>query len=167
MRYEPAQGETAAAWYGKGDVTPATQGTETRGYAGEAAPPFSFASPFRKAGSPLLPDGEVILSGRYRLGDILGVGGFATVYAAQDSVLRRQVAVKVASSATAGRLSEDEARFQATCQHPNVMPLYDAGQDPLAGVTFLVMPLYPGADLAAILNRFGPMPFRAALLCVD
>jgi hypothetical protein len=47
------------------------------------------------------------------------------------------------------------------------MPLHDAGQDSLLGVSYIVMPLYPGADLASVLMRYGPLPFRSARQCVD
>jgi serine/threonine-protein kinase len=107
------------------------------------------------------------VAGRYRLGEVLGSGSFATVYSAWDLSLRRWVALKIYPSSAAATVSGDEVRLQASCQHPNLMPLYDAGADPLLGVQFLVMPLYPGADLASALNRYGPMPFRSAILLVD
>ncbi len=109
----------------------------------------------------------VLLAGRYRLGEVLGAGAFASVHAAWDLSLQRWVAVKLYPSATVAHVSADEIRLQATCQHPNLMPLFDAGSDPLVGAEFLVMPLYPGADLASTLARYGPLPFRRALLCVD
>ncbi len=111
-----------------------------------------------------------LVAGRYRLDQPLGAGAFATVHAAWDLALHRWVAVKLTplgSPGAGGSLGPAEARLQATCQHPNLMPVHDAGADPLLGCHFLVMPLYPGADLAATLSRFGPLPFRAALLCVD
>jgi hypothetical protein len=107
------------------------------------------------------------LAGRYRLAQPLGAGAFATVYAAKDLSLQRWVAIKVYPAAMGGQLPNAEAHLQATAQHPNLMPLYDTGRDSLLGVTFLVMPLYPGADMAATLNRYGAMPFRPALLCVE
>jgi serine/threonine-protein kinase len=108
-----------------------------------------------------------LVSNRYRLGEALGVGSFAMVHAAWDLSLRRWVALKLYPSSTAASIPADEVRLQASCQHPNLMPLYDAGADPLLGVEFLVMPLYPGADLASALNRYGPMPFRSAILLAD
>lgn len=123
-------------------------------------------SPFRSVQRPLLAE-NTMLAGRYRIGGVLGQGGMATVYGAWDGALERQVAVKVCSLAEYGSVSEDEARLQAGCQHPNLMPLYDAGSDSLLGISYIVMPLYPGADLGQMLNRHGAMGFRMALLCVD
>ena len=110
---------------------------------------------------------NTVIAGKYRIGAMLGAGAMATVYSAWDLVLNRWVAIKVCPLGTSGRISADEARLQAGCQHPNVMPLHDAGNDTLVGIAYIVMPQYPGADLAIMLNRYGPMPFRMALLCVD
>ncbi|BDI31517.1 hypothetical protein CCAX7_35680 [Capsulimonas corticalis] len=146
--------QVATAWYGASQYT--TQPPS------EAACP-----PFRTVGGDVGLEAGAVLAGRYRLEQPLGSGAFATVRAAWDLALFRHVAVKIYSSVDAGPISVDEARLQATCQHPNLMPLYDAGSDSLLGASFLVMPLYPGADLAATLNQLGPLPFRAAVLCAD
>jgi serine/threonine protein kinase len=108
-----------------------------------------------------------VLAGRYRVEQALGQGAFARVHAGWDMLLHRWVAVKITNSSQGGRISEDEARLQSTCQHPNLMPLYDAGTDARLGLSYIVMPLYPGSDLAQALRRFGPMSYRAAVLCVD
>lgn len=144
----PGSDELTAVWYG---------GNQTPSQRTPAIPPPTPA--FAPAGT--------LVADRYRLGEVLGSGSFATVYSAWDLSLRRWVALKLYPSSTAATVSSDEVRLQASCQHPNLMPLYDAGADPLLGVEFLVMPLYPGADLASALNRYGPMPFRSAILLVD
>ena len=148
--------QTATAWYGNTDVPRS---------------PWTSASQPATAPCANNPGGKLdageVLAGRYRLEHALGSGSFATVRAAWDLSLFRHVAIKIYAVSSAGAISSDEARLQATCQHPNLMPLYDAGTDPRLSVSFLVMPLYPGADLGATLNRFGPLPFRAAVLCVD
>lgn len=108
----------------------------------------------------------VILDGHYRIDTPLGVGGFATVYSAWDMRMRRWVAVKVYPE-SAGVIPLDEAHLQGAVQHPNLMPLYDSFLDPLAGVSGLVMPLYPGSDLQALLDAYGPLSFRMALTCLD
>jgi len=108
-----------------------------------------------------------VLAGRYRIEQSLGAGGLATVRAAWDLSLSRRVAVKLYSNSVAGGISSDEASLQAACQHPNLMPLYDAGCDSRLGVSYIVMPLYPGADLGVTISRNGPLSFRPAVLCAD
>ncbi len=109
---------------------------------------------------------EDILAGRYRIAQRIGCGGFASVHSAFDMLLHRWVAVKMYDSVHGGMLAMDEIRIQSVSQHPNLMPLYDAGSDPLLGVTYIVMPLYPGADLRAVLDRYGQMPFYSAISCI-
>jgi hypothetical protein len=150
----------ATLWYSGRDNGARPEATLTTAHAG--SPPQAVASE-QYAGQT---SGQA-LAGRYRLEQPLGSGAFATVYSAWDLSLQRRVAVKVYPAGQAGILPNAEAHLQATAQHPNLMPLYDTGSDPMLGVTYLVMPLYPGADLAATLNRYGPMPFRPALLCAD
>jgi serine/threonine protein kinase len=106
-----------------------------------------------------------VVAGRYRVEGELGAGAFATVYAAWDRVLHRRVALKAYPAADAC-LSVDEASLQARAQHPNVMPLHDAGCDALLGVAYLVMPLYGGGTLAERLAR-GPLPPGAAARVAD
>lgn len=102
---------------------------------------------------------ENIVGGRYRLEEEIGQGAFAQVYSAYDMALHRRVAAKIYNLASGNgtRVSDAEVRLQATCQHPNIMPLHDAGSDSMLGAVYLIMPFYPGADLAATLNRFGPL----------
>ena len=74
------------------------------------------------------------IGGRYRLDRRLGSGGMSTVFLATDTVLERQVAVKL----LAEHLADDEVfvmRFRhealaaARLQHPNVEQVFDSGQD--------------------------------------
>jgi serine/threonine protein kinase len=82
------------------------------------------------------------LASRYRLGQLLGRGGMAEVYEADDGVLGRRVAVKVFRDET--DITTSQARQQleiqalAQLQHPNIVAVFDAGTD--AGVSFVVMP---------------------------
>ena len=98
---------------------------------------------------------EVI--GRYRLEHRLGAGGMSTVFAATDTVLERRVAVKL----LAEHLAEDEAfvlRFRrealaaARLQHPNIVQVFDSGEDPDSGRHFIVMEYVNGPSCADMLR---------------
>ncbi|HUP70656.1 MAG TPA: serine/threonine-protein kinase [Acidimicrobiales bacterium] len=92
-----------------------------------------------------------ILNGRYRLGRLLGRGGMAEVYEARDELLDRPVAVKMlrpdmaADREIRGRF-EVEARSAARLHHPNVVSVFDTGED--EGEPYLVMERLPGESLA-------------------
>lgn len=91
------------------------------------------------------------LSGtRYRLLDKLGQGGMGTVYAVEDSVLARQVALKVINildieNELAERLLQ-EARVIACLEHPGIVPVHDVGSLP-DGRVFYTMKLVQGTRL--------------------
>ena len=75
-----------------------------------------------------------VLGGRYRLLAPIGTGGSAHVYQAEDSTLRRRVAVKVLHAALADdesflRRFRAEAQAAAALNHPNVMRVFDWGED--------------------------------------
>ncbi len=88
---------------------------------------------------------------RYELGELLGRGGMGEVRAATDLRLGRAVAIKVLRADLAeqeklrGRF-EREARAAARINHPNVVAIYDIGEDD--GVPFIVMERLPGNSLA-------------------
>lgn len=96
-----------------------------------------------------------VLGGRYRLLAPIGTGGSAHVYLAEDSTLRRRVAVKLLHSA----LAEDESflrRFRAEAQaaaalnHPNVMRVFDWGED--EDGPYLVLEHLGGGSLRDVLD---------------
>jgi eukaryotic-like serine/threonine-protein kinase len=106
-----------------------------------------------------------ILGGRYRLVELLGQGGMARIYRAHDNQLDRFVAVKLlrpeyGRDPDFGSRFRHEARAAASLNHPNVVSVYDYGQDE-AG-PFIVMELVDGEDLAAIVKRSGALPPRQA-----
>ncbi len=112
-----------------------------------------------------------VLGGRYRLMELLGQGGMATIYRANDAQLNRDVAVKILRPEY-GRDPEFGARFRQEAQsaaalnHPNVVSVYDFGQD--ENGPYIVMELVDGEDLATILRRSGPLaPRQAARLTAD
>jgi serine/threonine-protein kinase len=112
-----------------------------------------------------MTDIGTVLGGRYRLVELLGQGGMATIYRARDAQLERDVAVKVlrpeygADPDFIDRFRH-EAQSAASLNHPSVVAVYDYGTDP-AG-PFIVMELVEGEDLATILRRSGALPPRAA-----
>jgi eukaryotic-like serine/threonine-protein kinase len=90
---------------------------------------------------------------RYRIEGRLGAGGMSTVFRAMDTVLERPVAIKL----LAEHLADDEdfvARFRrealsaARLQHPNVVQVFDSGQDPESGRHYIVMELVDGLSCA-------------------
>lgn len=90
------------------------------------------------------------LAGRYSVGELLGRGGMGEVRAGWDKVLDRPVAVKVlredvASDPLVRRRFESEARAAARLVHPNIVQVYDSGED--RGIPFMVMERLPGHSL--------------------
>jgi serine/threonine protein kinase len=98
-----------------------------------------------------------LVAGRYRIDRRLGAGGMSTVFEATDTVLERAVAVKL----LAEHLAQDEAfvaRFRrealaaARLQHPNVVQVYDSGEDPETSRHYIVMEYVDGPSCADLLR---------------
>lgn len=107
-----------------------------------------------------------LIVGGYRILEPLGQGGMGQVYKAEQCRLNRIVALKVihpsclAGGPDAVRRFQREACVAATLSHPNVITIYDAGQD---GEThFLVMEYAAGMDLARLIAKGGPLPVASA-----
>jgi eukaryotic-like serine/threonine-protein kinase len=105
-----------------------------------------------------------ILSGRYRLGEVIGRGGMASVYSARDEILGRDVALKLFApqSTDADELKRQQAEIGllATLNHPSLVTLFDAGTDtriPDEPRPFLTMELVEGQDLRSRI-RHSPVP---------
>ena len=90
-----------------------------------------------------MPDPEI--GGRYRLEYVLGRGGMSEVYCAHDLELDRRVALKLLAPDADSARFEREARAVASLAHPNVLQLYDYGED--NGRPFMVLELVPGGTL--------------------
>ena len=108
-----------------------------------------------------MADIGTILGGRYRVIAELGHGGMATIYRATDTQLGREVAVKVLRpeylrDPDFGSRFRQEAQNAASLSHPNVVTVYDYGEDPSG--PFIVMEYVDGEDLATILRRNGALP---------
>ena len=100
----------------------------------------------------------------YRLEALLGRGGMGVVYRARDLALDRDVALKL----LAPHLAEDvsfrerfltESRVAASLEHPNVVPIHDAGE--IDGQLYIVMRLVVGSDLKVVLRGVPLEPARA------
>ncbi len=92
---------------------------------------------------------NALLNQRYRLDAELGHGGMGTVYHARDTLLDRDVAVKVLNETglgTEGRVRLlREAQAVARLNHPNIVAVHDAGE--VDGVPFIVMEWVEGSSL--------------------
>src|SRR3989442_118669 len=101
-----------------------------------------------------------------RIEAVAGRGGMGVIYRATELRLDRPVAVKLiaadppAQSAVRARFGR-ESRLTAAIDHPNVIPVYAAGEE--AGRLYLVMRYVAGTDLRSLLERDGRLaPSRAA-----
>src|SRR5688572_2809934 len=93
-------------------------------------------------------DDNLVL-GRYRLGRRLGAGGFGSVHEAIDERLERWVAVKaIPADGTAPERARREALAAGRLDHPGIVAIYDAGEEP--GARYLVSELVDGPTLAAL-----------------
>jgi eukaryotic-like serine/threonine-protein kinase len=102
---------------------------------------------------------------RYRLERRLGRGGMASVYLARDTKLGRPVAVKLlaegfADDDEARRRFEREARLAARLHHPNVVQIFDVGEEEAEGRPFIVMEHVEGGTLADLIARRTRRPAR-------
>jgi eukaryotic-like serine/threonine-protein kinase len=112
------------------------------------------------------------IAGRYRIEDRLGFGGMSTVHLAVDERLERRVAVKL----LAEHLAEDPAfvsRFQREAQaaarlvHPNVVQVFDSGQDESTAQYFIVMEYIEGSSCAEILRDQGWVEVDEAISIIE
>ena len=100
------------------------------------------------------------IAGRYRLEGRLGYGGMSTVHLALDLRLQRQEAVKLlaehlAEEPTFVSRFQREAQAAARLVHPNVVQVFDSGQDEHTGQYFIVMEYIEGSSCAQILRDYG------------
>ena len=104
----------------------------------------------------------------YRIDSLVGRGGMGVVYRATDLALDRAVALKVLDDELARdpafrRRFVAESKLAASLDHPNVVPIYAAGESD--GMPFIAMRFVPGADLRSVLRSEGRLePARAARL---
>jgi len=116
----------------------------------------------------------VLLEERYRVGELLAIGGMSRVYRGTDLRLEREVAIKVMDSRLAADPSfrgrfEREARAIARIDHPGVVDVYDQGEhgEPPDPVVFLVMELIRGGTLRDVLGERGALSVPEALAVLE
>ncbi len=105
------------------------------------------------------------LEGRYRIERMLGEGGMATVYLADDLKHERKVALKVLKPELAAVLGAErfltEIKTTANLQHPHILPLHDSGE--ADGLLFYVMPFVEGESLQDRLQWERQLPVEDAV----
>jgi predicted Ser/Thr protein kinase len=108
--------------------------------------------------------------GRYRLIEVIGRGGMGTVYRARDTVIDREVAVKVLPTELAVEPGyrerfRREAHTAARLAEPHIIPIHDTGE--IEGQLYLVMPVVDGEDLTSLLRRDGALEPAVAVRVIE
>ena len=116
------------------------------------------------------------IAGRYRLDAVIGRGGMSTVYKAFDTVLERPVAIKlmhreIATDSDQLERFRREARAVAQLNHPHVVSVIDAGEEPLgedgygggSETPYIVLEYVDGETLKSVIRRDGPLEIPQAL----
>lgn len=128
------------------------------GTLGETAPVDALAI-LERVASP----GAGSLVGRYLVLSELGAGGMGVVLAAYDPELDRKVAIKLVRPDASSSASRDrmvrEARSMAQLSHPNVVPVFDAGEH--HGAVYIAMEFIRGTTLTDRLRE--PLPWRGVV----
>ena len=111
-----------------------------------------------------------LLNGRYRLDARIGAGGMSTVFRAFDTVLERQVAIKlmhrdIASDSDQLERFRREARAVARLNHPHIVQVIDAGEegDSLHATPYIVFEYVEGETLKDRIRRHGGLPVSEAV----
>ncbi len=102
-----------------------------------------------------------VLAERYELVDVIGRGGFGTVWRAQQLNMRREVAIKILPQRFINvedvvERFKREAMLASRLRHPNTITLHDYGEH--EGLLYIVMEILTGEDLADLLQRDGRLP---------
>jgi len=112
---------------------------------------------------PELKPGDLL--GGCRVDEVIARGGMGVVYRAVQLDLERPVALKVIAGDRAGdpefrERFERESRMAAAIDHPNIVPVYAAGEED--GALYIVMRFVPGSDLHAVIRSMGPLAAQRA-----
>ncbi len=111
--------------------------------------------------------GFQVAGGKYKLLELLGVGGMGKVYLCEHLRMRRLVALKVLppdklEQASCLERFEREARAAGALDHPNIVRAFDIDQDPHSNLHFLVMEYVDGASLQEVVKKSGPLDITRA-----
>jgi len=103
---------------------------------------------------------------RYQLRELIGQGGMADVYLAEDMILKRTVAVKIMRSSLTGdpvyvTRFRREASAAAALTHKNIVEIYDVGED--GDDYYIVMEYVPGQTLKELIHKRGALHFIEAV----
>ncbi|MDT5350674.1 MAG: hypothetical protein QOH91_3961 [Mycobacterium sp.] len=118
----------------------------------------------------LVPPLDKASFGRYRLLSLIGEGGMGKVYKAHDTMMARDVAIKVLLPETAAEPGYEErfrreAHTAARLTEPHIIPIYEAGE--IDGRLYLVMPIIDGIDVHSLLRRDGPLSPQRAVYVIE
>src|ERR1700731_1727675 len=113
---------------------------------------------------------DEVAFGRYRLLSLIGEGGMGKVYKAHDTVIGRDVAIKVLPTELGGKPGyrerfRREAHTAARLTEPHIIPIHDTGE--IDGQLYLVMPVVEGNDVHELLQRDGPMSPQRAVRVIE
>jgi serine/threonine protein kinase len=141
---------------------------ETATSRGAVSPAVAVQS---KPGGPSADAEHPAMIGRYRIVKKLGAGAMGQVYAAEDPVLERRIAIKIVPldphlpaavrQAYLARFA-DEAKASARLDHPSIVQVYDAGLE--NEIPWIAFQLVEGENLDAMLKRRGKLSVRRAVL---
>jgi len=103
---------------------------------------------------------------RYKLIKLIGTGGMANVYLALDTILNREVAIKIlkdemAKDSVAIERFQREARSSACLVHPNIVEIYDVGDD--NNSHYIVMEYIKGYTLKKLIEVRGAIPYKESI----
>ncbi len=104
--------------------------------------------------------GKNVIANRYEVIEHIGKGGMADVFKAIDTILNREVAIKIlradlSTDAVSILRFEREAQAATALSHPNIVEIYDVGD--YKGHHFIVMEYLPGRTLKQVIRARGPL----------
>ncbi|OCA83877.1 Stk1 family PASTA domain-containing Ser/Thr kinase [Pseudobacillus wudalianchiensis] len=106
------------------------------------------------------------LGGRYKIIKMIGGGGMANVYLAQDMILEREVALKVlrldfVNEEEFLRRFQREAQSATSLVHPHIVNIYDVGEE--EGINYIVMEYVDGMTLKQYIQQYSPIPVEKTI----